>query len=100
MPLLEIFRKDKKYWTAEEIEEVELFFTITPFFSPYYEHEDFNTVTGFTFYAKIWPLDELVLNLNKKSDVIILLQGDIELFRPVMGKDLRKLKKRNKEILH
>ena len=55
MPLLEIFRKDKKYWEPEEIEEVELFFTLTPFFSPFYEHRDFETVIGFTFYAKIWP---------------------------------------------
>ena len=73
MPLLDIFRKDKRYWLHEEIEEVELFFMLTPFFRPYYEHQDFDTVTGFTFYAKIWSLEELLLTSNKKSVVLCAL---------------------------
>ena len=48
---------------------------LTPFFRPYYEHEDFDAVTGLTFYAKVWPSEEFLLNSNKKSDVIILLSG-------------------------
>lgn len=36
MPLLEIFRKDKKYWSHDEIEEVELFFMLNTFYNKFY----------------------------------------------------------------
>ena len=77
MPLLDIFRKDSKYWSHDELAEVELFFTLAPFFSPYYEHQDLQTVTGFTFYAKIWPKEEFTLTNNRQSEIMILLSGEI-----------------------
>ncbi len=79
MPLAEIFRLDRKQWTQDQLEEVELFFMLAPFFRTHYEHEDLETLIKIAFYAKVEG--SLHLTLNKKSNVIVLLQGHIEWFR-------------------
>jgi hypothetical protein len=55
MTILDIFRKDKRHWTGDEMEEVELFFMLNNFYSKFYEHADFDKVVNITFYAKVEP---------------------------------------------
>jgi hypothetical protein len=59
---------------------------LSPFFNRYYEHEDFDNVTALTFYSKIAPGAELLLEANKKSYVVILLSGKINVYRKIVGK--------------
>jgi hypothetical protein len=101
MPLLEIFRKDKKYWSHDEIEEVELFFMLNTFYNKFYEHQDFDKVVNFTFYAKLQPLEESKLELNKKSEILILLTGEIEIYRKSYEKEIKKkIKNREKDVIY
>lgn len=55
-----------------------------PFFSKFYEHDDFEKVVNFTFYSHLKEGEELRLELNKKSEMMILLSGEVTLYRKAM----------------
>jgi hypothetical protein len=72
-----------------------------PFFSKFYEHDDFDKVVNFTFYACLKEKEELRLEVNKKSEILILLSGEITIYRKVLEVDLKKKQKRKeREMLH
>ncbi len=67
-----------------------------PFFSKFYEHEDFEKVVNFTFYSLLKEGEELRLEINKKSEMMILLCGEVTLYRRIMESELKKKKKQQK----
>ena len=52
-PMLETLRQDRQFWTPEQVDELEHFFALTPFFAPLYEHQDFEEVASMLFYGRV-----------------------------------------------
>jgi hypothetical protein len=94
-----IFSKDNATWSVQQKEELEQFFLYNSFFNKFYTHEHFHQIADMSFYAKIPKDRELHLNLNKTSEVLVLLSGEIEIYKKEI-KSNNKKQKNVKKINH
>lgn len=79
--MYEIFSKDRKHWTLSDEEQVEYFYRCNEFFSKFYEQRYFQDIIQLTYYSKVTQESPLYLTENKRSVAIILLKGNIGIYK-------------------
>lgn len=78
---VEIFRKDRKHWTNQDLEQIDVFYQCNGFFSSFYQLRYLDDIVNMSYYAKLEPEQPLYLTDNKRSAAVIVLKGNVRVHK-------------------